>query len=130
MPGTPRVTVEGTERFKAKLRNMEAACSSNEAKEVGVAGGKVIERIAKATVHVITGNLRDSIRTEASSEEPGMADVIAGGINGVDYAADEEFGNSRRPAHPYLRPAADTGRSEARTVMRAKTYALLRKARQ
>lgn len=129
MSGPVRVSLEGTERFKTKLRNMQQACSSNESKEVGVAGGKVIERIAKATVHVVSGNLRDSIRTEPS-DEPGIADVIAGGINGVDYAADEEFGNSRRPAHPYLRPAADTGKSEARTVMRAKVYALIRKSRQ
>lgn len=127
MAGAINVTIEGTARFKAKLSALKGAITSAESKEIGMAGGQVIERIAKATVHVVSGDLRDSIRTEPS-DEPGIANVIAGGINGVDYAADEEFGNSRRPPHPYLRPAADTGKSEARTVMRRRTYALIKKA--
>lgn len=127
MAAGAKVTITGTQAFKAKLRNMQSACNSSETREVGVAGGKVVERIAKSIVHVVSGNLRDSIRTEPG-DEPGTANVIAGGINGVDYAADEEYGNSRRPPHPYLRPAVDMGRSEARTVMRRRSYALIKKA--
>ncbi len=127
MAGGVTMTVEGTDRFKAKLRSMADACSSAETKEVGMEGGKVIERIAKGTVHVVSGNLRDSIRTE-SGDEPGMAEVIAGGINGVDYAGDEEYGNSRRPPHPYMRPALDSGKSEARTVMRRRVYSIIKKS--
>jgi hypothetical protein len=53
-------------------------------------------------VHVITGKLRDSIRTENVSSEGG--DLVAGGEGGVNYADIEELGNSRREGHPYLRP--------------------------
>lgn len=58
-------------------------------------------------VHVITGNLQSTIRTENVSEEGG--DLVAGGTQGsfgkfVDYADIEEMGNSRREGHPYLRP--------------------------
>lgn len=53
-------------------------------------------------VHVVTGRLRDSIRTENVTEEGG--DLVAGGIDGVDYAAVEELGNSKREGHPFLRP--------------------------
>ena len=57
-------------------------------------------------VHVITGNLQSTIRTENITEEGG--DLVAGGIDGeygkfVNYAAIEELGNSRREGHPYLR---------------------------
>lgn len=53
-------------------------------------------------VHVITGKLRDSIRTENVSSEGG--DLVAGGTGSVNYADIEEVGNSRREGHPYLRP--------------------------
>lgn len=53
-------------------------------------------------VHVVTGKLRDSIRTENVSSEGG--DLVAGGEGGVNYADIEELGNSRREGHPYLQP--------------------------
>lgn len=125
MAGPVRVTIQGTERFKAKLRGLHDACSSREAKEISMAGGEVIASYAKMIVHVITGDLRRSIRVEPASD--GTADVIAGGINGVDYAPYEEFGTRFRSAHPYMRPALDAGRSEARTAMRRKVYTLIRR---
>lgn len=54
------------------------------------------------TVHVITGKLRDSIRTENVTSEGG--DLVAGGTADVNYADIEELGNSRREGHQYLRP--------------------------
>lgn len=53
-------------------------------------------------VHVVTGNLRDSIRVENVTEDGG--DLVAGGTGTVNYADIEELGNSRREGHPYLRP--------------------------
>lgn len=121
-----RVTVEGTDAFKAKLEAMRAACKGDDVKEISRAGAKVIADKAASTVHVITGNLRDSIRVEDAEDD--LAQVVAGGINGVDYAADEEYGNSHRPPHPYMRPAVDSEKSHARAIMRAKSYALIKKA--
>lgn len=56
-------------------------------------------------VHVVTGRLRDSIRTDNVTEEGG--DLVAGGTGGVNYAAIEEEGNSKREGHPYLRPGME-----------------------
>ncbi len=53
-------------------------------------------------VHVVTGKLRDSIRTENVSSDGG--DLVAGGTGSVNYADIEELGNSRREGHPYLEP--------------------------
>lgn len=126
MAGPVTVTVEGTERFKAKLRNMRNSISGAESKDVGRKGAEIIKDKAQDNVHVITGHLRDSIRVE-DSDEDGVAQVVAGG-NGVDYAADEEYGNSRRPPHPYLRPAVDSEKSRVRTAMRSAVYSLIKRA--
>lgn len=57
-----------------------------------------------SVVHVITGALRDSIRTDNVTEDGG--DLVAGG-GGVDYAEYEELGTSRREGHPYLQPGME-----------------------
>jgi HK97 gp10 family phage protein len=118
-------TIEGTERLKAKLKRLQGAINSSDAKQIGIAGGKPVVDYARSIVHVVTGNLRDTIHVE-ESDEAGVAQVVAGG-DGVDYAADEEFGNSRRPPHPYLRPAVDATKSAVRTAMRQKSYSVIRK---
>jgi len=53
---------------------------------------------ARSTVHVITGNLRDSITYDSNDTEV----VISAGM---PYSGYEELGTSRQPAHPYLKPA-------------------------
>lgn len=53
---------------------------------------------ARSTVHVITGNLRDSIAYDSNDTEV----VISASES---YAPYEELGTSRQPAHPYLKPA-------------------------
>jgi HK97 gp10 family phage protein len=52
----------------------------------------------KGVVPVDTGKLRDSI----SKEVNGMNVTV--GPRGVDYAAFVEYGTSRGPAQPYVRP--------------------------
>lgn len=64
---------------------------------------------ASSNVHVITGDLRSTIRAEV---EGLTAVVSAGGLPGgatgddVDYAAHEEFGTRYRAGHPFMGPAA------------------------
>src|SRR5688572_3187397 len=58
---------------------------------------------AKERVHVISGETRDSIRKEGSGSE---AHVIADGPG----ALPEEYGTSRRPAHPFMWPAVEAER--------------------
>lgn len=66
---------------------------------------------AKQVVHVITGNLRDSITILDRGEnyiEVGTA---------VSYAAAEEFGNQYRPPHEYMGPQADRLQSEGPEIL-------------
>lgn len=75
--------------------------------------GLKAERYAKQTVHVITGRLRNSITHEVDEGE--MAVYI--GTN-VEYAPYEEEGTSKRPAHPFLRPAAQEHIDEYVQIMK------------
>lgn len=74
-------------------------------------------------VHVVTGRLRDSIKTENISEEGG--DLVAGG-GVVDYAAYEEFGNSRREGHPYLSPGFEVATRAMETNLKKHIDDLIR----
>lgn len=75
--------------------------------------GLQCERYAKQIVHVITGRLRNSITHEVDMGE--MAVYI--GTN-VEYAPYEEEGTSKRPAHPFLRPAAQDHIAEYVQIMK------------
>lgn len=61
--------------------------------------GLKCESYAKMLCHVVTGRLRNSITHYVDG------DSVYVGTN-VEYAQYEEEGTSRRPPHPYLRPAA------------------------
>lgn len=72
--------------------------------------GLECEGYAKMLCHVITGRLRNSIThyTEGNA-------VYIG--SNVEYAAFEEEGTSKRPPHPYLRPAAEDHMDEWRRIL-------------
>lgn len=79
--------------------------------------GRTLERIglkcetyAKKLVHVITGRLRNSITHYADDN------AVYVGSN-VEHAAFEEEGTSKRPPHPYLRPAAEDHMDEWRQIL-------------
>ena len=64
-------------------------------------GARIVAR-AQDLAPVDTGALRDSITAEVE------AGVLTVGSD-LPYAAAQEFGTARIPAHPYLRPALDAG---------------------
>lgn len=72
--------------------------------------GLECESYAKDLCHVITGRLRNSITNYVEG------DAVYVGSN-VEYAQDEEEGTSRRPPHPYLRPAAENHMDEWRRIV-------------
>ena len=61
-------------------------------------------------VHVVTGRLRDSIDYTVEGES---VYVFAD----TEYAAYEELGTSRQPAHPYLKPAATENTQKILSLM-------------
>lgn len=67
---------------------------------------KDIEGTAKVLAPVDTGNLRASVTTSdlrSVSQDSPAAEVVAS----ASYATYLEFGTSRMPAQPFMRPAAD-----------------------
>lgn len=72
--------------------------------------GRECERYAKDLCHVITGRLRNSITNYVD----GNAVYIG---TDVEYAKFEEEGTSRRPPHPFLRPAAEGHIDEWRQIL-------------
>jgi HK97 gp10 family phage protein len=73
---------------------------------------ETIKADARRNVHVITGNLRDSIVREKVKEKHHRIVV------GMSYGAFEEYGTRFRPAHPFLRPAVERARAEFRMGVR------------
>lgn len=67
--------------------------------------GLLVEAYAKDLVHVVTGRLRNSITHYVDG------DSVFVGTN-VEYAQYEEEGTSRRPPHPFLRPALEEHKAE------------------
>lgn len=103
-------TNDNTSQASSALRAaIEAALDEVGSKAVGY---------AKANVHVVTGNLRDSIGYSADDKE---VTVYAS----ASYAADEELGNSHQDAHPYLRPSVNDHLSEYTSIIENKMKGIL-----
>jgi HK97 gp10 family phage protein len=66
---------------------------------------QVLQTAIQQRAPVRTGRLRDSILVEITEQTPNRVEVEVGPT--VPYADDVEFGTSRSPAQPYLRPAID-----------------------
>jgi HK97 gp10 family phage protein len=102
--------VTGVDQLSATLKGLKTKASGAQLATALRAGGLVIETPAKAKAPVLTGNLRRSIHTEVSSS--GAKAQARVGTN-VEYATAQEFGTSRQPGTPYLRPAYDENKGKA-----------------
>lgn len=72
--------------------------------------GLEAEAYAKKAVHVVTGRLRNSITHYVKGNS-----VFIG--SNVEYARYEEEGTSKRPPHPYLRPAVTNHMDEWKQII-------------
>lgn len=98
--------VKGLDKLKesfAKIR--KRITTSNE--EALLEFGDEMKTRMKAAVPVDTGTLRDSITVEQKGGG------ITVGPRGVDYAGYVEYGTSRSPAQPYIRPVAEWAKVNA-----------------
>jgi len=74
-------------------------------KEAEKSGAEIILKNALEIVPVKTGNLKNSGEIQETSDGYAVAFM-------ADYAAIVEYGSSRQPAQPYLRPAIDENEKE------------------
>lgn len=88
--------------------------SNSLTREMGPAireGLELFKKEAQANAHVITGNMRDSTQITTSSRDGGTVTAEAG------YSGYEEYGNSRRPGHPWFFPAAESTKAQIRDII-------------
>jgi HK97 gp10 family phage protein len=96
---------------------------SDRLEAASTAGALVVENAARNNAPYLTGTLKDSIGHETAEKSAKQCLVAVGPGSGTDsdedigYAVYQEFGTSKMPAHPYLRPALDENRAEVVDVM-------------
>lgn len=98
-------------RFEADRRGLQELLHGPDgpvAKEI-LRRSQSVERAAKRLCPVDTGRLRSSIGKRLEQRPDGPTGVIG---SNVEYAVYVEFGTSRSPAQPFLRPALDAARGK------------------
>lgn len=99
--------VTGDSAVIAGLSRVGAAVAGRSMMPALRAAALIPQNAAKELVPVDTGTLKRSIHME---DVPGELAVAVG--TDVPYAPFVEFGTSRQPAQPYLRPALDENKGE------------------
>lgn len=99
-----RVGVEAAAEFRLDRQALASLFTSDDGPVAAELQRRAnsVERRAKRLCPVDTGRLRASITNALEKDTEGLSAVI--GTN-VDYAVPVEFGTSRTPAQPFLRPA-------------------------
>jgi len=99
------VRIRGDKVVIANLVRVGQRMQAKRVKRVYMRAGKLVEKDAKRRVHVITGFLKANIFTDWQEDH-----VEVRPSDMAFYGIFEELGTSRRPAHPFLRPAMNAQR--------------------
>lgn len=102
---------------------LNRALGGNPARKALLAASLPVVNRAKELAPIRTGTLRRSIQAE---EGPGEREVTIG--TNVEYAIYQEYGTSRMPAHPFLRPALESEAPEVGKVLAAALEQLMEEA--
>lgn len=117
------VQLRGFDALSLGVKYLQVAASAGLENGVGSAALQ-IEQEAKTIVPVKTGALRDSIHTEHRVNEPQKQEFAV--LPDTPYAARIEFGfvgtdslgrNYHNAAQPFMRPAYDAKRDEAKKII-------------
>lgn len=107
------MTVKGISSLQAKLKRLDPLT-----KQALVAGvqkaGLQVEGAAKPLARVDTGAMRDSINTKTNVTANGAEAIV--GTN-IEYAIYHELGTSRITAKPFLQPALQRNKKNARKLI-------------
>lgn len=122
MPLKTRLTTKGFAEYLEKVaqagRNIDQV-----ADQALAAGGAVLVEGMRARVAVDTHNLQDHIKATEPAADGNFHFIEVGLPAGTDaetarYGNVQEFGSSKMPAHPYVRPTLDSDMGKARAEMR------------
>lgn len=102
--------------LKAAFGKLRGAITAQDLEAAVKSGATVIQNAAKAKAPVRSGTLRRSITHETRERSATRVRVVVG--PSVPYGRAVELGKGNRRAKPYLRPAFDEKKDEARQEIR------------
>jgi HK97 gp10 family phage protein len=106
-----KVTIKGLPELKGKLAKLSAEMRGDASRRATLAGAQVFESGIKMNIQrqglIDTGFMLNSVTAQNTSGTE--ADVGPA----AEYAIYHEYGTSRMPARPYMRPAFDEGKGDA-----------------
>lgn len=132
-----KVKVEGLREVKTALRQLPDATAKGVMRRVLRKAGAPIAEAARQLVPVHEGDLRDSIavstklsrRQRKMHRKGGRDDVeVFVGAGPHPQAHLQEFGTSRHPAQPFLRPAWDQNKRSVLDGIKDDLWAEIRKS--
>jgi HK97 gp10 family phage protein len=115
-------TIAGQKELTKALRGLPVKVQKNVIRQAMRAGMKLVQEEAKRVAPVgETGDLKSAIKIRAGKTRRGSIAIEVrvgeGDFKGDQYyAAFLEYGTSRMPAKPFLRPALDQAGPKARAV--------------
>lgn len=115
--------MNGLSGLQSSLNTLPDRLRENALKNASAAGARVIRDEAKRRVRVDSGELRDNIVVARTFKQRGRRVRLRGavvlGIRGAAryYAHLVEFGSSKLPPRPFMRPALDAKAEEALKVI-------------
>jgi len=122
MPIKTRLTTSGFAEYLEKAIQMGLAIDpvTDEALQ---AGGQILKTGMRERVAKDTHNLENHIDCSQPQQEGNVHFVEIGLLRDTDpdtarYGNVQEFGSTKMPAHPYVRPTLDSDMGKARAAMR------------
>ena len=104
--------VEGLDALDRAVRKLPKNVQKRVLKGALRAGGRVIAKDAKQRVPKKSGELKKSISVQAGKNQQDGATVFVATRPKAFYSHMIEFGTSKMPARPFLRPAFDATQQE------------------
>lgn len=126
-----QISVKGAVGLSRKLNNIAEGLRGEILLTAAQTGALAVEGDARANVPIRTGALKNSIRREVVKSEPDIAvvKVTSGGRDvhgGRPVGFFVEFGTSKTPAQPFMRPAIRRNRGVVGRYIRGTIGGLLR----
>lgn len=107
------MTLRGSKELTALLERLQGQAVVDALTAGLLSGGELFSNAWKKAAPYKTGTYRRSISPEVRSSEPGnIAVAIGTDITDPPYPMFLEYGTSRMPPHPSMRPAFDENREK------------------
>jgi len=118
------MTITGAKELERKLLGMEPKLGRKVVRQALRKAAKPILARAKALVPVVSGALKKSLKIRALKRKKHRYGVMVatseGWFKGDEfYGAFVEFGTSKMPPHPFMRPAFDAEKKNAEQIIAA-----------